>query len=61
MTAEPEDRASPAAFSGAAFVGQQQAGASLVMGLPTALAMLCYLLIVFIVGPGPRQGRDTPG
>lgn len=39
-------------LSGTAFVGHQKAAASLAMALAAAIAILCYALMVFILGVG---------
>jgi hypothetical protein len=44
--------------SGSEFIGHQDNGASLAMALAAAVAMLCYALIVFMLGSaGPRRAR----
>ena len=40
-----------AAFSGAAFVSNDQAGASMAMAVLTGVALLCYLANLLMVGP----------
>lgn len=37
--------------SGSEFVGQQRTGASLAMALATAAAILCYVLVIFLLKP----------
>ena len=50
-----------AAFSGARFVGNQQASASMAMAVLTGIALLCYLanLLTVVVPPAPAQ-EDAP-
>lgn len=48
-------------LAGSEFVGHANNGSSLTMALATAVAILCYALILFLVGtsrarPGPRYG-----
>jgi hypothetical protein len=42
-------------LSGSAFVGHQKAAASLAMALAAAMAILCYALVIFILGVGRVQ------
>jgi hypothetical protein len=42
-----------AGITGARFVGTGDNGASLIMALATAVAILCYALILFVTGPLP--------
>lgn len=42
-------------LSGSAFVGDQKNAGSLVMALATALALLCYALVIFLI---PRMTRE---
>jgi hypothetical protein len=49
-----------AAGSGAAFVDNGQDGASLAMGLLTAVALLCQLINLFRLS-APRPAPDQPG
>ncbi len=49
-----------AAGSGASFVNTGQDGASLAMGLLTAVALLCQLINLFRLS-APRQAPDQPG
>ena len=48
-----------AAVSGASFVSDSRAGASMAMAVLTGVALLCYLGNLFAVPPGP--GRSRPG
>lgn len=48
-----------AGSSGAAFVGNGKDGASFAMALLTALAMLSYLVSLFILDRSPRPARGT--
>jgi hypothetical protein len=41
-------------MSGSEFVGHQQNGASLAMALATALAILCYTLVIFLLNRSMR-------
>lgn len=47
-----------AAGSGASFVSDGANGASLGMALATGVAMLCYLVALFILGRPARRGRS---
>jgi hypothetical protein len=42
-------------LAGSEFVGHMKNGASLVMALATAVAILCYALVIFLVGSSPRS------
>ena len=42
-------------LAGSEFVGHTKNGASLTMALATAVAILCYALVVFLVGSSPRS------
>lgn len=44
-------------ISGSEFIGHQKHGASLAMALAAAVAMLCYALVIFVIGPGRAPGR----
>ncbi len=44
-----------AALNGSRFVGDQANGASLVMGLSAAVAILCYVIIMFAAAPRPGR------
>ncbi len=46
-------------LSGTAFVGHQEAAASLAMALAAAIAMLCYALTIFILTPGRTSSPAT--
>jgi hypothetical protein len=46
-------------LSGARFVGTMANGASMAMAIATAVSILCYALILFIV-PGPTTQEGTP-
>jgi hypothetical protein len=48
-----------AAFSGAAFVSSEQAGASMAMAVLTGVALLCYLANLLMVGPAAMAGLAT--
>jgi hypothetical protein len=47
-------------FSGARFVGTMANGASMTMGIATGVAILCYVLILF-VSPANSRGNDGDG
>ncbi len=47
-------------FSGARFVGTMANGASMAMGIATGVAILCYVLIVF-VSPANSRGNNGDG
>jgi hypothetical protein len=49
-----------AAVSGAAFVSNGQAGASMAMAILTGVALLGYLATLLVAGP-PATGRGTSG
>jgi hypothetical protein len=51
-----------AAANGSRFVGDQSNGASLAMGLSAAVAILCYVIIMFAPEPrlGERRRVDQP-
>jgi hypothetical protein len=42
-------------LSGSEFVGHMKSGASLAMALATAVAVLCYALVIFLLG----RSRET--
>jgi hypothetical protein len=42
-------------LAGSEFVGHMKNGTSLAMALATAVAMLCYTLVIFLVGISPRS------
>jgi|GEM_PF-5387010 hypothetical protein len=42
-------------LAGAEFVGQMKNTASLTMALATAIAILCYTLVIFVSGSSPRS------
>jgi len=46
-----------AAANGSRFIGDQADGASLAMGISAAVAILCYVIIMFAATP--RPGRDA--
>jgi hypothetical protein len=48
-------------LSGASFVGHQKAGASLAMALAAAVAMLCYALIIFVLGLAHGRAPGVAG
>jgi hypothetical protein len=45
-------------LSGSAFVGHQKAAASLAMALAAAVAILCFALVIFILGAGREPTRE---
>jgi hypothetical protein len=47
-----------AALSGASFADRGHPGASMAMAVLTAVALLCYLLNLFALGPSPSTPRD---
>jgi hypothetical protein len=49
-----------AAFSGAAFVSNGQAGASMAMAVLTGVALLCYLANLLTVSPATATGPAAP-
>jgi hypothetical protein len=42
-------------LAGSEFVGHMKNGASLTMALATAIAILCYTLLIFLLGISPRS------
>jgi hypothetical protein len=50
-----------AAVSGAAFVSDQQAGASMAMAVLTGAALLCYLANLLAVAPPAASSQGAPG
>jgi hypothetical protein len=50
-----------AAASGAAFVSDQQAGASMAMAVLTGVALLCYLANLLAVAPPATSSAGGPG
>ena len=48
-----------AAASGASFVSESRAGASMAMAVLTGVALLCYLAIMFAVRPHPTTTSKT--
>jgi hypothetical protein len=50
-----------AAVSGAAFVSNQQANASMAMAVLTGVALLCYLANLLVVGPPAATLLGEPG
>lgn len=47
-------------MSGSEFVGHQKNGASLAMALATALAILCYTLVIFLLKPPDARSTLAP-
>jgi hypothetical protein len=47
-------------MSGSEFTGHQKNGASLAMALATALAILCYTLVIFLLKPLDARSRLAP-
>jgi hypothetical protein len=43
-------------LAGSSFVGHEKDGVSLTMALATAVALLCYTLVIFVTGRGGRSG-----
>ena len=48
-------------LSGSAFVGNEKNGASLAMALATALGILCYTLVVFLIGARAESQPERAG
>ena len=48
-------------LSGSAFVGNEKNGASLAMALATAVAILCYTLVVFLIGTRAESQLERAG
>jgi hypothetical protein len=47
-------------MSGSEFIGHQKNGASLTMALATALAILCYTLVIFLLKPLDARSTLAP-
>lgn len=45
-------------LAGAEFVGHMKSGTSLTMALATAVAILCYALVIFLAGSSPRSSSS---
>jgi hypothetical protein len=48
-------------LSGSMFVGNDKNGASLAMALATAVAMLCYSLVIFLIGARAESRLEPAG
>jgi hypothetical protein len=47
-------------LTGSEFVGHMKNGTSLAMALATAVAILCYALVIFLVATSPRSPGNSP-